>query len=325
MTKAKAIVLEEYPNGNIMFVPYGSHITTIEQRKEQQNYKEILNLRKADDRGSFVILNLMYLQQVLKHVSYSEMGYAMMLLPYASYLKEEERYLPLGTEAAPITYEKLSEIWELKHDSVRKLVKRLVDKRILVSTVDKLDKRKKVVHFYKRLVVKGGMPKNYKLYTKVYQNQLEIAIELMADKSEAAKAIGLFTVLLNKLNGHSQLLLEDDKKAAIRLQGENIADFFTRLRIASKNATTINKMKELVGITDNRSIKKSLALLQQIGMLNQVTINKKKAYMINPTCASKQDSSKFELYSFTLYNFFEEAMVSTLLKYQAPVTIDEDG
>lgn len=46
----------------------------------------------------------------------------------------------------------------------------------------------------------------------------------MADKNEAAKAIGLFTVLLKKLNEHSQLLLEGDEKADVRLQGENIAD-----------------------------------------------------------------------------------------------------
>lgn len=328
MTENQTIVLEEYHSGNIMAIPYGCDIRTPEQRQAQQKHAERLELRKADERGNFVILNLEYLHQKLKDVSYLELGYAMLLLPYITYLKDDKPYLPLGTEVSPFTYEKLSEVWNLQPDSVRKLVKLLVDKRILVSTIDKLDKRKRVVHFSKRLVAKGKMPKNYKMYTKVYQYQLEIGIALMYEKHEkreAAKAIGLFTLLLKNLNEQSQLLLVDDEKAEIRLEGENIADFFVRLRIASKNATTINKMKELVGITDNRGIKKSLALLQQVGMLNQVMINKKKAYMINPACASKQDNSKFELYCFTLYNFFGEAMVSKLLKYQAPVIEDEDG
>ena len=93
-------------------------------------------------------------------------------------------------------------------------------------------------------------------------------------------------------------------------------EFFTRIRIASKNATTISSIKTLMGITDNRSIKNSLSLLQKLGMLNQVLISKKKAYMINPTCASKQDSSKFELYGFTLKHFFSTAEVSQDLFYK---------
>ena len=248
-----------------------------------------------------------------------------MLLPHISHFKKGETFTRLGTEADSFTYEKLGEIWNLKPDTVRKMVKTLEDNRILTSTFDKLDMRKKLVHFSKRLVVKGDKPKNYEMYTKVYQTQLLKFIDVVFDKSDAAKAVGLFTALLMKLNGHTQLLIEDDEKASSPLQGEKIEDFFLRFLIGSKNATTISKMKELVCVTDNRSIKKSLALLQKEGVINQISIDKKKAFMINPTFASKQDSSKYELYVFTLKHFFHDAKVSKLMLYKLPALEEKAG
>lgn len=85
MRQNKVFVLDEYHNGNITAVPYGSDIRTAEQRKAQQKHRERKNLRKADERGSFVILNLDYVHKKLTEVTYLEMGYAMMLLPYVTF------------------------------------------------------------------------------------------------------------------------------------------------------------------------------------------------------------------------------------------------
>lgn len=325
MTESNVIVLDEYSSGNIVALPYGTITKTPEQQKAQKNHKEKENLRKVDERGAFVILNLEYLQEKLKDVTYFELGYAMMLLPHISYFEKGETFTRVGTEANSFTYEKIGGIWGLKPDTVRKMVKILEDNRILTSTPDKLDMRKKVVHFSKRLVVKGGNSKHYKMYTKVYQMQLLNFIDAVLDKSDVAKAVGLFTSLLIKLNGHTQLLIEDDEKASSPLRSEQIEDFFSRFRIGSKNATSISTLKKLVGVTDNRSIKKSLVLLQKEGVINQISIDKKKAFVINPTFASKQDSSKYELYGFTLKYFFQDATVSKLMLYQIPALEERDG
>lgn len=249
MSKNELIILDRYHDGSVVAIPYGSDIITPEQKERNKKDIKVKKLRERDERGNFVIINLDYLQEKLEVVGYVGVGYVMMLLEFASYSKENSNYLPLGAETEPITFGKLTEVWGLKNDSVRKVVKRLVDAGLLMSTNHKLDCRKRVVHLSKNLVSKGDIPKFFESYTKVYQLQMKDMIRLISLKSDAIKACGVLAALLLKLDRSTQILLQKPNECDYKFDGESIDDFFGRLRIAGRNATTIKDMKALVKIT----------------------------------------------------------------------------
>lgn len=296
-------VLDEYCNGLIAALEYGTKVITNEAQQNTIEHFKNEETRKHDERGGFVFINLEHLKSCLSVLTYKDIGYAAMLISYVKYNKLNEDYSVIKVKGEPLDLEMLSQIWGLKIDTTRKKVSQLVKGKVLVYTNHLFDSRKKTINFHKNFLRRGALVQDTILYTKVYKKKLTDYIYTQECKSQCAASLGLFFVLLLSMNIYTQLIIEPTTANLFMNQDEIKMNYVKNVKKYTK-PIKLTSLRNQTGIKENRTIKMLQQMLLGAGLIGEQVIEKKRYLVVHPHIVYSQDNAKRGLLEFLCNEFF---------------------
>ncbi|MET3684414.1 hypothetical protein ABID56_002551 [Alkalibacillus flavidus] len=288
------------------------NVENIFSHEIRRKYAIQKNMRKTDERGEFVFLKLDAVNDMSKSLSFKELGYFMLLLPYVSY---DENYLKYDKKTF-VTTKDLESIWTLSKDGVRQRLKSWRNLNILDIESNPDDSRKNVMVLNPELVTKGMMTKKErkeKQKVKVYQHVLSRLIDNLDEtlkerkgNMDYLKILGFLMLLFSGMHYDSYYLVNNPEH-------ELSVNSLLKLRKHKDEELDYLSVSSLGQLTQHpnmnrQTIKRYVGVLVETGALALVDLEQDNAkrLLMNPVLVYRKDNDGRDEYTQSIKKQFND-------------------